>query len=175
MGDSLLFQTDRIVVRPTTTDDLRELRGLWNDGRVMRWAGFPDGMGYTDAGIAEWFEKVQANPRRHHYIVRAHDVGFCGELYYSVDVERRLASLDIKFRPEAQGGGRSADALMGLIHHIFRHEPEVDAVWTEPGDANLAAWTLYWRCGLRPTARPPGLRPGPSYWERARSDRNGRP
>lgn len=166
----ILFETGRVSVRPTTSADLAELLALWNDGRVMRWVGFPDGLGYDAARMDAWFERLRSSPDRHHFVVRGPQVGFCGELYYAIDRVHRSASLDIKFRLEAHGGGRAAEALLGLITHLFRIEPEVALVWTEPWENNLAARALYFRCGLRPAARPPWLHPGPSYWERRRAD-----
>ena len=161
---------DRVTIRPTTEGDLRDLMGLWNDGRVMRWVGFPDGLGYDSEKIHAWYERIQSNPECHHFVVRAGDVGFCGEVYYAVDRTHRRAGLDIKFRPEAQGHGLATDALTALIDLVFGAEPDVDAVWTEPSEENIAAQKLYARCGLAPRPRPPDLGSGESYWERRRGD-----
>jgi RimJ/RimL family protein N-acetyltransferase len=159
---------DGISIRPTSVADLPDLMALWNDGRVMRWVGFPNGLGYDETSIARWFEDLQINPHRHHFVVTSSSVGFCGEVYYAVDAVHHRASLDIKFRPKAQGSGRATAAFLALIDRVFKEEPDVDSVWTEPVESNLASRTLYWQCGLRPTERPEGLRPGPSYWERRR-------
>ncbi|MDM7917219.1 MAG: GNAT family N-acetyltransferase, partial [Candidatus Eisenbacteria bacterium] len=117
-----------IHVAPTTAADLPDLMALWNDGRVMRWVGFPDGLGYDEARIARWFAGISAKPDRRHWTVRSPDVGFCGELYAEIDRVHRRAGLDIKFRPDAQGCGRSAAAMLSLIDGIFETEPEVHAV-----------------------------------------------
>lgn len=162
---------ERISLRPTREEDLPDLMALWNDGQVMRWVGFPDGLGYTADSIREWFERVEANPHRHHFVVRSTALGFCGEAYYAVEPGHFRASLDLKLRPGAQGGGRARMALAALIDRVFRQEPAVDLVWTEPVEENLAARTLYWSCALRPEERPEGLRPGPSFWCRRRSGR----
>jgi len=160
---------EQIVLHPTREEDLPDLLSLWNDGRVMRWVGFPDGLGLNPDSIREWFERVEANPHRHHFVVSSSLLGFCGEAYYAVDPGRSRASLDLKLRPEAQGGGRARTALAALIDLVFRKEPKVDLVWTEPVRENLAARTLYWSCALRPEERPDDLRPGPSFWCRRRS------
>ena len=60
--------------------------------------------------------------------------------------------------------------LGALIEWVFESFPEIDAVWTEPNEGNLAATTLYYSCGMRSRPRPADLpHPGPSYWERART------
>jgi RimJ/RimL family protein N-acetyltransferase len=97
-------------------------------------------------------------------------IGFCGEVYYSVDPVHRRAALDVKFMPEAQGKGLATDALGTLIDHIFTNELEVDAVWTEPMERNIRAQRLYARCGLKRAPRPADLLTGDSYWELQRGD-----
>ncbi len=164
------FKTKRLTIRSTTQADLPDLLRLWNDGLVMQWVGFPNGLGYDEARMQDWFIRLQANPDRHHYVVTSAQVGFCGELYYSVDRVRRRAALDIKFRPEAQGQGLATEAFHALIDYIFQNEPVVQVVWTEPHLKNLASQALYIRCGLKPSPRPVDLEPFESYWQLSRMD-----
>ncbi len=164
------FRGDRITIRTTTRDDLPALMELWNDGRVMRWVGKPDGLGYNADTIGRWFEKLESDPNRHHFCVYAPDIGFCGEVYYAIDGAYRRAGLDIKFRPEAQGRGLAADALNTLIRHIFESESALEIVWAEPSSANSAAQKLYARCGLEPQPRPADLWEAESFWA-CRKDR----
>lgn len=159
----------RVLLLSTQETDLPALLRLWNDGAVMQWVGFPDGLGYDLETMRAWLRRLQANRDRHHFTVCAGDGRFCGEAYGSLDRERRRASLDIKLVPEAQGQGRNRDAFGALIDWVFHTLPEADAVWVEPWPNNLAARTLYYSCGLRQTNRPADLREGPSYWELTRS------
>ena len=55
-----------VRVRPTTEADLPDLVALWNDGRVMRWVGFPDGLGSDLEQARGWWERTDADPDRHH-------------------------------------------------------------------------------------------------------------
>ena len=156
-------------LRETNEDDLDDLVEIWNDGRVMRWVCFPDGLGITREGAADWLAAIRRDAHRHHYVVIAGGIGFCGEAYYRTDVVHGRAELDIKLRPEAQGRGVGTAALSALIDLVFDREPEIDAVWTEPWPENEKAQALYTRCGLEPRPRPADLPSGPSYWERRRS------
>ena len=156
------------VLRRTEARDLDDLLALWNDGRVMRWVGFPEGLGWSRAKAAAWFGKISRDPTRHHLVVEEPELGFRGEAFCRVDLEHRRAELDIKLRPEVQGRGVATAALGALISVVFEQEPGVDAVWTEPSRVNRRARRLYRRCGLRPCRRPADLPPWESYWERRR-------
>lgn len=142
---------------------------LWNDGEVMRWVGFPEGLGYDAGDVAAWWRAVSADPDCHHFVVRDGSGSFCGEVFYRVERPARRAALDVKLCSPAQGLGVATKALGRLIELVFADEPEVDAVWVEPSAANAAARRLYERCGLRPRPRPADLPPGDSYWERRRT------
>lgn len=160
---------NRVTLRTTERGDLNGLLALWNDGRVMQWVGFPVGLGYNAEQMARWFDELQLQPFRHHYVVFDEDGRFGGEIYYAVDREHGRAGLDIKLAPAAQGRGLAADALRTLIRHVFETEPDVMLVWTEPRADNLASKRLYARCGLRPEPRPVDLRPFESFWALSRT------
>ncbi|MCR4404424.1 MAG: GNAT family N-acetyltransferase [Candidatus Acetothermia bacterium] len=167
------YAGERVTIRPTTGADLSDLMALWNDGRVMKWVGFPDGLRYDLEKIRDWYKKLRLDSSRHHFVVHAEGVGFCGEVYYAVDKAYRRAGLDIKFTPEAQGQGLATDALKTLIRIVFESEPEIEAVWVEPSAENTAARKLYERCGLKAKPRPSDMEQGPSYWELRREDSDG--
>jgi hypothetical protein len=48
-----------IVFAATCEADLSDLKRLRNDGRVMAWVGFLEGLGYDDANIKAWFDHLQ--------------------------------------------------------------------------------------------------------------------
>lgn len=39
------IEKDNIVIRSATIDDALQLNKWWNDGRVMEYVGFPNGVG----------------------------------------------------------------------------------------------------------------------------------
>jgi RimJ/RimL family protein N-acetyltransferase len=159
-----------IAIRETGEDDLPALVALWNDGRVMGWVGYPDGLGIDERGALAWLGRLRLDPDRHHFVAESHDLGFVGELYYRVERQHRRAGLDIKLRPGAQGRGLATAGLRALCERAFA-EPDVDAVWVEPSRENTRARRLYVRCGFAPTERPADLPPGESYWELRRPGR----
>jgi RimJ/RimL family protein N-acetyltransferase len=158
------------VIRATAEDDLPNIQSLWNDGRVMQWVGFPNGLGYDLERMKKWFNHLQADQDCRHFVVHDRKGNFCGELFYRKDMAHKRAALDIKLLPEAQGRGIAAEALKALIRLVFSNEPEINAVWTEPSEENAAARKLYARCGLSPKPRPADLEEWVSYWELRRED-----
>ena len=156
----LKIHGDRITLRRTTEGNLPDLMALWSNGSVMKWVGFPKGLGYDLKNIKDWFSRLQAHHNRHHFVVHSEGVGFCGEVYYTLDRMHQRAGLDIKFSPKAQGQGLATDALKTLIRLVFKSEPCADAVWTEPSEENAAARKLYERYGLKPKPRPSDMEQG---------------
>jgi RimJ/RimL family protein N-acetyltransferase len=160
-----------IVIRETSEGDLPALVALWNDGRIMRWVGYPDGLGIDEHGARAWFDQQRLDPDRHHFVAETDSLGFVGELYYRVERRHRRAALDIKLRPEAQGRGLAGAGLRALCELVFAAEPGVDVVWVEPSRENVRARRLYARCGFVPAERPADLPPGESFWELRRPGR----
>ena len=161
-----------LTVRQTTAADLDDVGRLWANGEVMRWVGFPDGLHYDEEELRRWLAWVGESPDRRHFIVLDDEVGFCGEVFSDVDREARRAALDVKLLPAARGRGIATAALAWLVDLVFESEPDVELVWTEPWPENEAAQRLYARCGLSSRARPEDLRPGPSFWALARTERD---
>ena len=151
-----------ISLKPTAPDDLSFLRDLWNDGRVMKWVGFPEGVGATDRSLARWYDQRLSTPHFHHFIIVSEDGQRCSEVCF--DLKDEYASLDIKLCSEAQGKGIATDALNELIDTAFNYSQDCQIVWTEPSADNQAARRLYTRCGLVQSARPSEMEQGQSFW-----------
>jgi len=141
---------------------------LWNNGAVMKWVGFPEGLNQTIEDIREWFSNLQKSELANHYVVLNKSNLFCGELFYMKNLEHKRAGLDIKFLPESQGKGLATESLKLFIDFIFKTEEQINAVSTEPSKDNMAARGLYTRCGLEEKERPVDMEPAESYWELTR-------
>ena len=148
----------KIELRPTCEADLPDLMALWNDGRVMKFVGFPDGLGATPDSMAAWLGRLRADRSRRHDSIHASDLGFCGEVYVAVDRSRDLATLDIKLRPEAQGRGIASHALALVLEETFKAALAVRA-YVDPSGRNERARHLYERLGFVEAERPAWLGP----------------
>ncbi|HAR86059.1 MAG TPA: GNAT family N-acetyltransferase [Clostridium sp.] len=153
-----------ITIKETTERDLENVMNLWNNGEVMFFVGFPDGLGITLDQLKGWLKGAIKKPERCHYSIYAEGIGYCGETFYDVDVKHDLASMDIKLLPHAQGKGIAAKALSFAIDKAFT-EGKVNQVYVEPQSANRKAWALYEKLGFVSKERPTYLEEDDTYLE----------
>lgn len=152
------MDTAVIELQPTTEADLPDLSALWNDPAVMRFVGFPEGLGRTHVDMEAWLDRLRADPARRHYTVRAPDLGFCGEAYYAIDREHDIATLDIKLRPAAQGRGIGGAALARVLDEVL-DGGLASRAYVDPRTWNEPALRLYRRLGFEERERPAWLEP----------------
>ena len=46
---------NNISINETTKNDLDNILALWNDGEVMKYVGFPNGLGETMENLIRWY------------------------------------------------------------------------------------------------------------------------
>jgi RimJ/RimL family protein N-acetyltransferase len=135
------------------------LRKLWNDGEVMRYVGFPQGLGIDERGMMEWFKKLKRHRSidREHWIVENERGEPIGEAYYKAELEysgyraEKMAQIDLKLARSFWGQGYATDALQTLIRHLF--EKGFETIVVSPNLNNEAALRLYERLGFEPKNR----------------------
>lgn len=115
--------SEQIEIKETQKDDLQNLLGLWNDGDVMKFVGFPNGLGETIEGLEKWYIWIEeSRPICNHYSVYSKELGYCGETFYRIDKEHsNSASVDIKLSPIARG---KAIALYKRLNFVNKDMPE---------------------------------------------------
>lgn len=159
----------KVELRQTGEEDLPNVARLWNDGAVMYYVGFPDGLGVTLEHLRkEWLPWVHSKPGRNHWSIYAEGVGYCGETFYDVD-ETGLASMDIKLLPEARGKAIAYYALDYALGQAFT-VGGASRAYVAPNPENRPAWALYERLGFRPAERPAHLEPADTYLEMTREE-----
>lgn len=157
------MKSGELIIKESTKDDLDNIMALWNDGEVMRFVGFPEGLGITRCEIEQWLEGVMAKPHRCHYSIYTSRLGYCGETFYNVD-ERGAAALDIKLFPKSRGKGIAFKALTFAIKEAFQ-AGQAQRVYVDPHPDNEKAWRLYEKLGFVPKPRPGYLGEGETYLE----------
>ena len=132
-----------IMIRQTGPDDLAQTMALWNDGDVMKFVGFPDGLGYTMRQMERWLKWIETGrPMRNHYSIYEETLGYCGETFYSIDAEHGNAgAMDIKLFRKARDRGIAKAALAYAIGQAFQNG--ACCVWVDPNPENEKALRLY--------------------------------
>ena len=144
----------RTTLRPTGPEDLIFLlETLWNDGEVMRYVGYPKGLGIDEEGMRTWFDRLAENrgQDREHWIVEVKGEPI-GEAFYRRCDEYcgyrapKMAELDLKLKPQSWGHGYGSDALRTLATYLFAQGFKTLVV--SPNLENEAALMLYERLGF---------------------------
>lgn len=147
----------RIRIRPTRREDLVFLHALWNDGHVMRFLGYPDGMHVTDTGMLYWWNMTpQAQSSDSNYshlspppcVITLLDGTLIGELTYSIDTHQR-ALVHCKLAPDYWGSGYAQEAMTMALRELFATTSAIMAI-AEPSAANTPARRFLQRCGFQP-------------------------
>jgi len=159
-----------LTIKKTTEEDLENIRDLWNNGTVMYYVGFPEGLGVELETLKEkWLPAMNKNTSKSHYSIYHEDLGFCGESYYEVD-EKGLAALDIKLMPKTQGRGIAYAGLKHAISEAFL-TGKADFVYVDPHKENAKALKLYERVGFVKKEHPdPEERDRHYYMELSKSN-----
>lgn len=148
---------ERVRIRSTREEDLGFLQALWNDGTVMRYQGYPDGMHVSDEALHRWWQAARHADQAHgglaalpspHAIVELLDGTPIGELTYSRDARRRV-SLDLKLASAYCGQGYAFETMRVLLHELFA-ATDVETAISEPAPDNDRAHRLLRRCGFHP-------------------------
>ena len=138
-----------IIIKETETKDLDFLCDLWNNGEVMKWVGFPQGLGKHREEMNPWFDAISQSDCAKHYSIYI-DSQFCGETFYRIKDD--VAYVDIKLDPKFHGKGIASYALSYCLMRIFQHFPKV-CVQVDPRITNTQAISLYTRLGFKPTEK----------------------
>ena len=157
----------KLTIKETSHKDSENIKMLWNNGEVTKFAGFPDGIGVTMERLEKWIHWATSKPSRCHYSIYDNDQIYCGETFFNLD-EKGNASLDIKLLPSARGKGIAQYALSYSIEQAFTIGG-ANRVYVDPHPQNEDAWKLYKKLNFKSKPRPEYLGDGESYLELIKS------
>lgn len=137
-----------ITIKETDETDLMNTMNLWNNGEVTKYVGFPNGLGYSEEDIRNWFKKNQEIKFFKHFSIYSEEFGYCGETGYGMPKnEDKILSLDIKLLPKAQGKGIAEYSLRFAIEQAIKDKAG-KKVYVDPHMENLNAIKLYKKLGF---------------------------
>jgi|GEM_PF-744072 len=158
----------QIVIKETSVDDLENILTLVNNGVVMKYVGYPDGLGVSLDDQQKWFKRAIQKPICCHYSIYTLDHAYYREIFYAID-SHNGGMLDIKLLPAAQSKGIACQALAFVIGMAFE-DGKADRVYVDPHPDNHKAWALYARIGFSTRPHPEYLEAGETYLEIMREE-----
>jgi FMN phosphatase YigB (HAD superfamily)/RimJ/RimL family protein N-acetyltransferase len=168
MSDGPTIAGGRIRLRPVASADHPFLQTLWNDGRVMRYVGFPVGLGMTGEKMTTWWEGC-GRWTATHLLIETLAGAPIGETGWGFPGDPGL--LECKLAAARWGQGYATEALETLSGYVWEHTA-LEHLSVTPHPENQAARQLYRRLGFSPAPAPDGLDCGErsqcDYWIRRR-------
>lgn len=136
---SLVFETERLVVRSATEEDVELLYALWTNPQVMRNVGFPHGLRVTRCELRERLSKQGTPEFEKLLVVELKATGqVIGECKLSYPDEEGIAEPDVKLLPEFWGHKYGVEVWRELVAYQFAHT-NCDIVQATPNVDNVAS------------------------------------
>jgi [ribosomal protein S5]-alanine N-acetyltransferase len=138
-GHDSIFETERLVVRAATVEDVDLYYALWTDPRVMKHVGFPQGLRITRSKLEEILSGQKGSEFERLLIVELKAIGQAiGECKLCYPDEEGLAGPDCKLLPDFWGHKYGAEAWLALVAYQFAHTDCI-AVQATPNVDNVAS------------------------------------
>lgn len=138
-GHRLVFETERLMVRTATEEDVGLFYALWTHPQVMRNVGFPQGLRVTRSELKERLSRQGRSEFERLLVVELKATGQAiGECKLSDPDEEGIAEPDIKLLPEFWGHKYGVEAWRELVAYQFIHT-DCDAVQATPNVENGAS------------------------------------
>jgi len=134
-----VFDTERVVIRTATEQDVDLLYELWTDPRVMVYVGFPHGLRITRQEIKLRLQRPFESEFESVLVIElkatGEAIGQCG--MHAPD-EEGIAGTDIKLLPAFWGHKYGLEVKRGLVSYLFAHT-DCTAVQATPNVDNVAS------------------------------------
>ncbi|MFC1679151.1 GNAT family N-acetyltransferase [Elusimicrobiota bacterium] len=135
----MIFETDRLTVRPATPDDAGLFFDLWTDPRVMINVGFPQGLRTTRDEVRKRIERGGDTEFDQLLVVVLKATGQAlGECKMHRPDQKGIATTDVKLLPAFWGNKYGVEVKKALLTHLFTHTDCV-AVEASPNVDNPAS------------------------------------
>ncbi len=156
--ENIKLKTKRLILRTPKMSDFDFLKSMWEDGRVMKYVGFPDGLKQSDEKIKSWIEGWNSKDILRLVIVDKQTGEQIGETGYRTDEEypfssKLAAAPDIKLVPSFWGKGYGSEALKKIIEYIFTNT-KLEIIQVTPNIKNQKVIGLYGKLGFSKKGKP---------------------
>lgn len=133
-----LINTKRLRIRLATADDVAFLAAMWNDGRIMRFVGFPEGLGTSEDEVRAQLTSEPDGVIDRRLIVETMDGKRIGQAKLGSQNDDGLAHTDVKLLPEHWRKGYGTEIKSALLDWQFTHT-DCKAVQGTPNQLNIGS------------------------------------
>jgi RimJ/RimL family protein N-acetyltransferase len=136
---TVVFETERLIVRTAVADDADLLYALWTNPRVMTYVGFPHGMRVERSELRERLLKQTGSEFERLLVAELKVAGQAiGQCALSRPDGEGVAEPDIKLLPTFWGHKYGVEAWRGLVAYQFAHT-DCSIVAATPNVENIAS------------------------------------
>lgn len=136
---NLVFETERLIVRLATAEDVDLYYALWTNPLVMQNVGFPYGLRVERGDLEERLAKQGLEEFEHLLVVELKATGEAiGECWLSRPNEQGFAEPDVKLLPSFWGHKYGVEVWQALVDYEFTHTT-CEAVQATPNVENLGS------------------------------------
>ncbi len=136
---TIVFTTERLIIRKAEVKDAAMYFALWNDPAVMTHVGFVYGLEMTLEEITEQLAKQSPDVFHKLLVVVLKETGeTIGECFMTRPGSNGHAFTDVKLMPAFWGHKYGVEIKRGLVQYLFDHT-ECTAVQASPSSQNIAS------------------------------------
>ncbi|MGE5221651.1 MAG: GNAT family N-acetyltransferase [Omnitrophica WOR_2 bacterium] len=137
--NNTIFETQRLIVRTATVDDVDLYYHLWTDPRVMAMVGFPRGMRISRDEIMERLIKQPGDEFGRLLVIELKNTGQpIGECWLGNPGGNAIVEPDVKLLPAFWGNHYGVEVWKELVNYIFNHT-EFEIIQATPNVENIAS------------------------------------
>ena len=140
------IETDRIVIRPMTIEDVTDLKEWMPDKSIYTYWG--KGPGKTEKNPELLFEKEEKPTKSFHLGISVKDLNkVIGDLWVYLIEKDRMAAVAIRLSKKYHGKGYGTEALSAMVRFCF-DKTELKRLWAEVDVRNVASQRILEKCGF---------------------------
>lgn len=135
----IVAETTRLLIRLAELEDAAFICSLWNDPRVMRFVGFPHGLGENEERLrANIAQRGDSEFRQLLIVVLKESGQRIGQCKMELPDADGISETDVKLHPDFWGCHYGLEVKRALLDHLFTHTA-CRAVQASPNVANTAS------------------------------------
>lgn len=158
-GKDVFLAGERINLCVQSERHRPDLRALWESGEVMKYVGFPNGLGWNTERYEKNWKRIRADRKNIYLALEDKSGKFLGEARLTAPDQKGVCAHDLKLTPEHWGKGLGREAWIEMLAAALRRWPGTKAEVT-PSIENERALRLYKSLGFVPDGEEGTWEPG---------------